>query len=193
MFLDFLWQMGAEQMTMKEAMKKMKEQTAQMALNAQQDAEAAAAEREAAESELGLTRQALEAEQNKVKSVEVLYRMLLIYPCVHTLRILRVADETTNSTAHSRPAQPSPAQPSPAQPSPAQPSPAQPSPAQQVCVHAEPAASHAAEHSHASSQCVCACTTISVMTAVYVQSQVQYVAKKENKSLRFAAVITRAF
>jgi len=29
--------------------------------------------------------------------------------------------------------------------------------------------------------------------AVYVQSQVQYVAKKENKSLRFAAVITRAF
>jgi len=124
MFLDFLWQMGAEQMTMKEAMKKMKEQTAQMALNAQQDAEAAAAEREAAESELGLTRQALEAEQNKVKSVEVLYRMLLIYPCVHSLRILRVADETTNSTAHSRPAQPSPAQPSPAQPSPAQPSPA---------------------------------------------------------------------
>ena len=169
MFLYFFWQMGAEQMTMKEAMKKMKEQTAQMALKAQQDAEAAAAEREAAESELGLTRQALEAEQNKVKSVEVLYRMLLIYPCVHTLRILRVADETTNSTAHSRPAQ-------------------------QVCVHAEPAASHAAEHSHASSQCVCACTTISVMTAaVYVQSQVQYVAKKENKSLRFAAVITRAF
>ena len=64
-------QMGAEQMSMKEAMKKMKEQTAQMALKAQQDAEAAAAERQAAESELGLTREALEAEQNKVKSVEV--------------------------------------------------------------------------------------------------------------------------
>ena len=75
-------QMGAEQMTMKEAMKKMKEQTAQMALKAQQDAEAAAAEREAAESELGLTRQALEAEQNKVKSVEVCSRILLfICPC----------------------------------------------------------------------------------------------------------------
>ena len=151
-FLDnvffFFWQMGAEQMTMKEAMKKMKEQTAQMALKAQQDAEAAAAEREAAESELGLTRQALEAEQNKVKSVEVLYRMLLIYPCVHTLRILRVADEATNSTAHST---------QPPSPGPAQPSPAQPSPAQQVCVHAEPAASHAAEHSHASRQCVCVC------------------------------------
>ncbi len=65
-------------MTMKEAMKKMKEQTAQMALKAQQDAEAAAAERQAAESELGLTRQALEAEQNKVKSVEVCSRILLL-------------------------------------------------------------------------------------------------------------------
>lgn len=70
-FLTMRLQMGAEQMTMKEAMKKMKEQTAQMALKAQQDAEAAAAERQAAESELGLTREALEAEQNKVKSVEV--------------------------------------------------------------------------------------------------------------------------
>ena len=64
-------QMGADQMTMTEAMKKMKEQTAQMALKAQQDAKAAAAERKAADSELSQTRQALEAEQNKVKSVEV--------------------------------------------------------------------------------------------------------------------------
>ena len=61
---------------MREAMKQMKEQSAQMALKAHQDAEAAAAEREAADSELSKTREALEAEQNKVMSVEV--RLLLI-------------------------------------------------------------------------------------------------------------------
>lgn len=49
----------------------MKEQSAQMALQAHQDAEAAAAEREAAEAELNHTREALEAEQHKVISVEV--------------------------------------------------------------------------------------------------------------------------
>lgn len=81
--------MGAEQMTMKEAMKKMKEQTAQMALKAHQDAEAAAAERQAAETELGLTREALEAEQNKVKSVEVRFQILLvIFCCMHALRLI---------------------------------------------------------------------------------------------------------
>ena len=63
--------MGQEQMGMKEAMKKMKEQTAEMALNAQRDAEAAAAEREAAEAQLAETQAAVEAEQNNVKSVEV--------------------------------------------------------------------------------------------------------------------------
>ena len=68
--------MGVEQMSMREAMKQMKEQSAQMALKAHQDAEAAAAEREAADSELSKTREALEAEQNKVMSVEV--RLLLI-------------------------------------------------------------------------------------------------------------------
>ena len=56
---------------MREAMKQMKEQSAQMALKAHQDAEAAAAEREAADSELTKTLQALEAEQHKVISVEV--------------------------------------------------------------------------------------------------------------------------
>jgi len=86
--------MGAEQMTMKEAMKKMKEQTAQMALKAHQDAEAAAAERQAAESELGLTREALEVEQNKVKSVEVCSRiLLLICPCMHALRLILGAEQ----------------------------------------------------------------------------------------------------
>lgn len=56
---------------MKEAMTKMKQQTAELALTAQRDAEAAAAERKAAESKLAETQQALQAEQNKVKSVEV--------------------------------------------------------------------------------------------------------------------------
>lgn len=56
---------------MKEAMKEMREQSAQMALKAHHDAEAAAAEREAADSELTKTREALEAEQHKVTSVEV--------------------------------------------------------------------------------------------------------------------------
>ena len=69
--LTLVLQMGVEQMSMKEAMKQMKEQTAQMALKAHQDAEAAAAEREAADSQLTQAREALEAEQNKVKSVEV--------------------------------------------------------------------------------------------------------------------------
>ena len=64
-------QMGVEQMSMKEAMKQMKEQTAQMVLKAHQEAQAAAAEREVADTELTKTRGALEAEQNKVKSVEV--------------------------------------------------------------------------------------------------------------------------
>ena len=64
-------QMGQQQMGMKEAMKKMREQTAEMALNAQRDAEAAAAEREAAEAQLAETQAAVEAEQNNVKSVEV--------------------------------------------------------------------------------------------------------------------------
>lgn len=63
--------MGQEQMSMKEAMTKMKEQTAQMALSAQREAVAAAAEREAAEARLAETQLALEAEQNNVKSVEV--------------------------------------------------------------------------------------------------------------------------
>ena len=49
----------------------MKEQTAQMALSAQREAEAAAAKREAAEARLAETQLALEAEQNNVKSVEV--------------------------------------------------------------------------------------------------------------------------
>ena len=56
---------------MREAMKQMKEQSAQMAVKAHQDAEAAAAERQAADSELTKTREALEAEQNNVMSVEV--------------------------------------------------------------------------------------------------------------------------
>lgn len=60
---------------MRDAMKKMKEQSAQMALKAQQDAQAAAAEREAADSELTKTREALEAEQHKVMSVEVCYML----------------------------------------------------------------------------------------------------------------------
>lgn len=64
-------QMGVEQMSMREAMKQMKEQSAQMAVKAHQDAEAAAAERQAADSELTKTREALEAEQNNVMSVEV--------------------------------------------------------------------------------------------------------------------------
>lgn len=58
-------------MSMKEAMKQMKDQTAQMVLKAHQEAQAAAAEREVADTELTKTREALEAEQNKVKSVEV--------------------------------------------------------------------------------------------------------------------------
>lgn len=71
MSLCCVLQLSVEQMSMTEAMKKMKEQSAQMALQAHQDAEAAAAEREAAEAELNRTREALEAEQHKVISVEV--------------------------------------------------------------------------------------------------------------------------
>ena len=62
---------------MRDAMKQMKEQSAQMALKAHQDAEVAAAEREAADSELAKTREALEAEQNKVMSVEVRFIKLI--------------------------------------------------------------------------------------------------------------------
>ena len=44
--------MHKERVTMREAMTRLKEQTAEMALKAQKDAEAAAAERAAADTEL---------------------------------------------------------------------------------------------------------------------------------------------
>ena len=73
---------------MKESMTKLKEQTAQMALKAQKDAEAAATAREAADKELTETRAALEAERNKVKSVEVSHcpSLLLLSTSAHHCR-----------------------------------------------------------------------------------------------------------
>ena len=63
--------MGSENLTMKDALKGMKEQAARMAIEAQQAAEAAAAERRRADSDLANVNAELEAERKRISSLQV--------------------------------------------------------------------------------------------------------------------------
>lgn len=67
-----LLQVGTENLTMKEALKGMKEQAARMAVEAQQAAAAAAAQREEADTALASVNSELEAERKRITSLQVL-------------------------------------------------------------------------------------------------------------------------
>lgn len=64
-------QVGTENLTMKEALKGMKEQAARMAVEAQQAAAAAAAQREEADTALASVNSELEAERKRITSLQV--------------------------------------------------------------------------------------------------------------------------
>ena len=70
--MPHVWlQVGSENLTMKEALKGMKEQAARMAVEAQQAAAAAAEQREEADTALASVNSELEAERKRITALQV--------------------------------------------------------------------------------------------------------------------------
>ena len=70
-YVSLYLQLGTESMNMRQAMQIMKEQAAEMALKAQRDAEAAAAQRGEADQQLTEANSALQTEREKVSQLQV--------------------------------------------------------------------------------------------------------------------------